>query len=370
MTTYAIVGAAGIIAPTHCAAILQTGGTLVGLLDLPSRKAELEARAAQFACPAYTDLQTMLAEAKPDVVSVCVPHPLHPAIAIACLEAGCHVLCEKPLAVDMLAANSMIAAAERTGKVLAVSFQHRLRPAVAYMKQFISEGLLGALVRVLVTEPWLRTHAYYRSAAWRGKWATEGGGVLMNQAPHTLDLLCYLVGLPKSVWGIAQRRYQPIECEDTVQAMLTYHNGAPGYFATSTAEAGGERRIEIVGEAASLTLVGDLLTVQKFNPPMRQFISEDPRLFSGPEITNQQLHLPTSGGEGNHVAVYSDLEQALVARRPPVCDARSAAMSLALANAIIFSSALGQAVTLPLDAEAYAALLARYIADPESALAP
>jgi predicted dehydrogenase len=241
--------------------------------------------------------------------------------------------------------------------VLAVNFQHRTRPAVEYVKRMITNGELGDLVRVLVLEPWLRTAAYYRSATWRGKWDSEGGGVLMNQSPHTLDLLCHLVGLPSRVWGWIRTRYQDMQCEDTAQAMLEYPNGAPGYFTASTAEAGGQRRIEIIGERAAVQMVGDMLTIQRFSPPLREFIDTNPEFFSSPETSVEVLELPAGEDCGNHYAIYRDLEAAIAEGRPPYCTGREGLLSLELANAITLSSFNGQPVTLPVNRSAYSALL-------------
>jgi predicted dehydrogenase len=352
---YAIVGGAGGIAKTHIAALQKLGSAIVGLSDINLEG--VTARAAEIGCPAFADHRVMLAETRPDVTVICTPHPSHAAITLDCLQAGTHVLVEKPIAVEAGDGDKMIAAAEASGRILAVNFQHRLRPAIEYAKRLIDSGELGALVRVLVLEPWLRTAAYYRSASWRGSWIGEGGGVLLNQSPHTLDLLCHLTGMPAKVWGWIRTRYQVMECEDTAQAMFEYPNGAPGYFTASTAEAGGQRRIEIVGERAAIEIVGDKLTVQRFNPPMREFIDTNPVPFSYPDITVEQLDLPANDSQGNHFAVYLDLEAAIATNRQPRCTGREGLMSLELANAITCSSVKGQPVTLPLDRQVYHAVL-------------
>jgi len=299
----------------------------------------------------------MLSATHPDVAVICAPHPYHVPIAIDCLMAGYHVLTEKPMALEVAEADRVIKAAEEARRVLAVNFQHRLRPSVEYVKRFIAAGELGTLVRTLVVEPWLRTSAYYRSSAWRGNWTGEGGAVLMNQAPHTLDLMCYLVGLPAKVWGWVRTRYQSIECEDTAQAMLEYSNGAPGYFSTSTAEAGGERRIEIIGERAAIQMMGDSITIQRFVPPLRMFIENDPNFFNSPTITSEKMELPASETQGNHYAVYHDLESAIAEGRAPRCNGVEGRMSLELANAIILSNFTGRLIDLPLDRQAYHAFL-------------
>jgi UDP-N-acetyl-2-amino-2-deoxyglucuronate dehydrogenase len=352
---YAIIGGGAEIAPTHIAALRRLNADIVGLSDIAPERAA--ARAAELGCTVYGDHNQMLKETNPDVAVICVPHPLHVPIAIDCLQAGAHILVEKPIAVEVAEADQLIAAAEINGRILAVNFQHRTRPAVEFVRDFIASGQLGALVRVLVTEPWLRTYAYYRSATWRGSWTGEGGGVLMNQSSHTLDLLCHLVGQPARVWGWVRTRFQPMECEDTAQAMLEYPNGAPGYFAASTADAGGPRRIEIVGERAAVEMVEDRLTIKRFEPAMQDFIANDPRLFSSPDITTEVLDLPAGEDSGNHYAVYRDLEVALVEGRQPRCSGREALMSLELANAIILSSFTEQPVRLPVDRTAYHRLL-------------
>jgi predicted dehydrogenase len=352
---YAIIGGAASIVPTHIAALQRLGGHIVGLSDLNLEA--VQQRAAQIGCPAFEHHGEMLEQARPDVAVICTPHPSHVPIAIDCLVAGAHVLTEKPLAVEVAEADQLIAAAERSGRVLAVNFQHRTRPAVEYVKRMITNGELGDLVRVLVLEPWLRTAAYYRSATWRGKWDSEGGGVLMNQSPHTLDLLCHLVGLPSRVWGWIRTRYQDMQCEDTAQAMLEYPNGAPGYFTASTAEAGGQRRIEIIGERAAVQMVGDMLTIQRFSPPLREFIDTNPEFFSSPETSVEVLELPAGEDCGNHYAIYRDLEAAIAEGRPPYCTGREGLLSLELANAITLSSFNGQPVTLPVNRSAYSALL-------------
>jgi len=318
--------------------------------------------AAEIGCAFYEDYRTMLAETRPDVAVIVTPHPLHPSMTIDCLRAGCHVLTEKPMAVDVASADEMIAEADRTQRILAVNFQHRFRPAVERARALIEEDAIGPLVRTLSIEPWYRTAYYYRTATWRASWSGEGGGVLMNQAPHTLDILCHLAGMPRKVWGWTRTRYHAIEVEDTAQAMLEYPNGAPGYLTVSTVEAGMLPRVQIVGEKGALELVGNQLMVYRFTPSTREYMLASDEMFGKPQVRAETLDLPdTSGG---HRAVYRDLHAAIAQGRPARADGRQGLMSLELANAITLSSYRGQPVALPLDRAAYSALLADLQAGP------
>jgi len=349
-----VIGVAASIFPTHRRAQEAEGINVVAACDIrvgPGRE-----RAAEIGCPFYQDYRVMLAETKPDVAVIVTPHPSHPSIAIDCMRAGCHVLVEKPMAIDVASADQMIAEAEKNGRILAVNFQHRFRPAVEKARQLIVEGEIGPLVRTLSVEPWYRTAYYYRTADWRAKWTSEGGGVLLNQAPHTLDILCHLAGPPSKVWGWTRTRYHAIEVEDTAQAMLEYPNGAPGYLTVSTVEVGVKPRIQIVGEKGAIELVGNQLTIYRFTPSSRQHMLTSGEMFGQPETVIETLDIPdTSGG---HQAVYHDLKAALREGRRPRADGREGIMSLELANAITLSSYCGAPVTLPVDRAAYSELLA------------
>jgi predicted dehydrogenase len=353
---YVLIGCGGIIAPTHIAALEQhPGAQLLAMSDIDAtRGAE---RAASAGCAFYTDHRTMLDEVRPDVAVICAPHPFHNPLARDCFAAGAHVLVEKPMAVEVAEADAMIAAAEQAGRILAVNFQFRFRPAIAKAHELISTGVLGELVRVLCVEPWYRTAAYYRSAGWRGTWAGEGGGVLMNQAPHTLDMLCYLVGSPARVWGWTRTRAHAIEVEDSAQAMLEYPNGAPGYLHVSTVEAGSRRRIQIIGDHGALELAESGLALTRFEQPLSEFREGSAELFAAPGTTTEAIEVPAGDG-GGHLAVYSDLHAAIVEGHAPLIDGREGRMSLELANAITLSSYTERPVTLPVDRAEYSELLA------------
>jgi predicted dehydrogenase len=353
---YVLIGCGGIIAPTHIAALQQhPGAQLVAMSDIDAaRGAE---RAAATGCSFYTDHRAMLAEIHPDVAVICAPHPFHTPLARDCFAADAHVLVEKPMAVEVAEADAMIAAAAEAGRILAVNFQFRFRPAIVKAHELIAAGTLGDLVRVLCVEPWYRTAAYYRSAGWRGTWAGEGGGVLMNQAPHTLDMLCHLVGPPAKVWGWTRTRAHAIEVEDSAQAMLEYPNGAPGYLHVSTVEAGSRRRIQVVGDRGALELADSGLTLTRFAQPLGEFRHGSAELFATPGTTTETIEVPEGDG-GGHLGVYRDLHAAIVEGRAPLIDGREGRMSLELANAITLSSYTERPVALPLDRSAYSALLA------------
>jgi UDP-N-acetyl-2-amino-2-deoxyglucuronate dehydrogenase len=353
---YAIIGGAAGIAPMHIRALQQLpGAQIVGLSDINAEGGA--ARAAELDCPFFVDHREMLADLKPDVAVICAPHPFHPPLALDAFAAGAHVLVEKPIAVSVGEADTMIEAADRAGRLLVVSFQQRFRPAVEYIRRLIDAGELGTLVRVLCTEPWYRPAAYYRSASWRGTWQGEGGGVLMNQAPHTLDLLCAFVGLPHKVWGWTRTIVHAIEVEDTAQAMLEYSNGAPGYLNINTVEHGLKQRIEIIGDRAALEWEGDQLTIHRFKQSLSDFRANSTAMFAAPEVVTEAITVPAGDG-GGHLAVYRDLQEAIATGRTPRTDGRSALMALELANAITLSSYTDRAVTLPVDRAAYSALLA------------
>ena len=355
---YALIGAGASIASTHLEALARLPGTqIVGMADIdPAIGAQ---RAATVGCPFFLDHYEMLSAVSPDVVVICAPHPLHMPLALDCFAAGTHVLVEKPIAVEVAEADAMIAAAEAAGRLLAVNFQERFRPAVDAARRLIAAGELGELVRVLCVEPWFRTAAYYRSATWRGSWTNEGGGVLMNQAPHTLDRLCYLAGSPASVWGWTRTLRHAIETEDTAQAMLVYPAGAPGYVEVSTMEAGTPPQLQIIGNRMALEFLGETLTIRRFVPSLAEFSATSLEKFAAPEVIVETFQPPEGmppGGEG-HLAVHRDLREAILTGRKPRCDGRDALASLELANAITLSSFTGRAVSLPLDRAAYTALL-------------
>lgn len=351
---YSITGCGGIIAATHINALKQIPtARIVGMCDIDVTSGK--PRADELGAPFFTDYREMLASVKPDISVICTPHPLHAQMTIDSFEAGAHVVVEKPMAIEAAEADRMIEAAERTGKLLAVNFQQRFKPSIERAKQLIDSGAIGPLVRVLVVEPWLRTKAYYKLSHWRGTWKGEGGAVLLNQSPHTLDLLCYLAGLPKTVWGWIRTLYHDIECEDTFQAMLEYPNGAPGYITASTGEAGVQRSIQIIGQNGALELVGDTLTTLRFSPSLAEHLATSSEPFGLPQITTQIETLP--GDAGGHYAVHCDMQAALLEGRQPRANGPSGRMSLELANAITLSSFEERAVSLPLDRETYHRLL-------------
>jgi predicted dehydrogenase len=353
MLRYAFIGSGASIVDAHLDALAGLPVAIAGMADIDADRAG--ARAARSGCPFFRDHRELLREVRPDVVVICTPHPLHADHACDGLEAGAHVLVEKPMAVDVTDGDRMIAAAERAGRLLAVNFQERFRPNVEAARAFIARGELGDVVRVLAVEPWMRTAAYYRAAPWRGTWKGEGGGVLMNQAPHTLDALCHLVGMPARVWGMTRTRVHAIEAEDSAQAMLEYASGAFGYVAVSTAEAGIERRLEIVGDRACLVLVDDGLTIVRFDRPLRDHVACSPEIFGQPGSRIEGVRLSPS--ESRLGLAHRDLWEAIREGRAPWCDGRQGLMSLELANAITLSSHTERAVDLPLDRAAYARLL-------------
>jgi UDP-N-acetyl-2-amino-2-deoxyglucuronate dehydrogenase len=330
---------------------------LVGIAALDRDAAE--GRAAEHGCRAFGRAEELLGCGL-DVVVIGTPHPSHAELAIAALESGAHVLCEKPLAPEAREADEMIAAAGRTGRLLGVCFQQRFRPVIAAARRIVAEGRLGELVRVSVVDPWYRPHAYYRSAGWRGTWKGEGGGVLMNQAPHTLDLLCHLAGPPATAWGIAQRRAQPMEAEDTATAVLSWENGAVGTLAVTTLEPG-VQRIELVGDRGRIEIAGETLAWERFDPPLPEHRASATEMFAAPERVREEVELPP--GCGDHLDLHEDFAAAVREGREPRVPAREALWSLELANAITLSSREGRAVPMPVDREAYRALLAQLRGD-------
>jgi predicted dehydrogenase len=350
---YGVIGA-GVIAPTHLEAIAALDQIeIVGIAAL--HRAAAEALARDHRCRAFATADELFAEGL-DVAVICTPHPSHAELTIRALESGAHVVCEKPLAPEVREADAMIAASDRTGRLLGVCFQQRFRPAIAAARRLLDEGRLGTLMRSSIVDPLYRPNAYYHSADWRGTWKGEGGGVLINQAPHTLDLLCHLAGPPATVRGIAQRRAQPMEAEDTATALLTYADGATGTVAVSTLEPG-LQRIELVGDKGRIEIVGEAIVFERFEPPVSEHLGSATEMFAAPARVAEPVELPS--GHGDHRDLHEDFAAAVREGREPGVPAREALCSLEVANAIILSTYANRAVELPVDRNEYAALLAR-----------
>lgn len=332
---------------------------------------DARARAAggELGVPAYSDFARMMDRERPDGVVVATPHTAHRTAAVEAMRRGISVLCEKPQAVHAAEArimNEAFAAARGTypGLVFAIMFQMRIFGVFAALKKMLAAGELGKLVRASwIATDWFRPQAYYDNGGWRATWRGEGGGVLLNQCPHNLDLYQWLVGLPERVTGFAALgKYHDIEVEDEVCAVFHHADGMMGHFIASTAESPGTNRLEIAGEHGRVVVEGGRLSFDRNESSMLDFLKTTREPFARPPSNPRDVVLPADAEPG-HLPVIENFAAAIRDPSIPlVAHGTEGIRSLSLGNAVMLSSWLRETVTLPLDEVRYAALLEERIA--------
>ena len=288
-----------------------------------------------------------------DAVHICTPHYQHPTLAMEAFAAGLHVMCEKPAGVYTKAVREMNEAAEKSGKVFAMMFNQRTNCVYRKMHEMVHSGQLGELKRVnwIITD-WYRTQIYYDSGDWRATWDGEGGGVLLNQCPHQLDLLQWICGLPKTVQAFCQEgKWHDIEVEDDVTAYLQFANGATGVFVTTTGDAPGTNRFEVTGTLGKLVCENDKLTFWKLAQDEREFCRTATEGFAQPQC--QQVEVETDGENLQHVGVLNAFAGKILHGTPLVAEGYEGLGGLTLSNAMHLSSWLGRAVDIPSDEELF-----------------
>ena len=299
--------------------------------------------------PCYEDYKEMIDSGVCDTVIVATPHYFHSPIAIYAFEKGKNVLTEKPAGVYTKQVEEMNAAAKKSGKVFGIMYNQRTNPKFQKMREIVQSGELGELKRCIwIITNWYRTQAYYDSGTWRATWAGEGGGVLLNQCPHQLDLVQWLVGLPCKVQGFCHEgKWHSIEVEDDVTAYFEYPNGATGVFITTTADAPGTNRLEITGTKATLICQDGKLIMKKLEMDEREWCATCQEGFRAPSY--ETIEVETDGQNGQHPAVLNAFAAHILRGEPLVADGREGINGLMLSNAIHLSSWLGHPVTLPID---------------------
>ena len=285
-----------------------------------------------------------------DAVLIATPHYQHPTLAQEAFEHDLHVMVEKPAGVYTLQVRDMIASADaHPEKTFGMMFNQRTKALYRKMKEMIDGGEIGEMKRVnwIITD-WYRTQAYYDSGAWRATWEGEGGGVLLNQCPHQLDLLQWLTGLPAKVHAHCHEgKWHDIEVEDDVTAYLEYANGATGVFITTTGDAPGDNRLEITGTKATLIAEHDKLIMKKLAVDEREWCATCPEGFKRPEC--ETIEVETDGMNEQHPGVLNAFAANILHGDKLIADGREGINGLMLSNAMHLSSWLGHAVTLPID---------------------
>jgi len=335
---FAIVGV-GNIAPIHATAIKNTPHAQLVAVCAPDA-AGGRALVEKFGGTYLPDYRDVLARADVDVVTICTPHDLHAPMAIDAAQAHKHILVEKPMALNPAECDAMIAACERAGVTLAAVFQMRFDPLARKLKTLIDDGELGRLIWTTTNALWYRTNEYYRSGAWRGTWTHEGGGVLINQAIHTIDLMLYLTGMPTRVTAQTRTLNHQIQVEDGALAILEYADNRLGLIQeTVAAYPGYPERLEIVGTRGSAIYHRGQARLEWHIAEPREDGAEQAEVSSG---ASAPMDINASG----HTAQYQDFVAAIREHRAPSVDGREGRKSVAVVEAIYRSARENTAVEI------------------------
>lgn len=302
----------------------------------------------------FTEGSELIQSGVCEAVLIATPHYQHPTLALEAFAAGLHVMVEKPAGVYTLQVRQMNEAADQHPELtFGMMFNQRTNCIYRKVHELVHGGVIGEMKRVnwIITD-WYRTQFYYDSGAWRATWAGEGGGVLLNQCPHQLDLLQWIVGLPCKVQGFCHEgKWHDIEVEDDVTAYLEFPNGATGVFITTTADAPGTNRLEITGTRGTIVCQDGRVELRKLEADEREWCATCQEGFRAPAY--ETVEVETDGEFGAHAAVMNAFAANILRNEPLVADGREGIRGLMLSNAIHLSSWLGRPVTLPVDEQLF-----------------
>lgn len=301
----------------------------------------------------FDDGRALIDSGACDAVLIATPHYLHPEFVIYALEHGVHALSEKPAGVYTKQVREMNEAAAKSDKVFAIMLNQRTNCVYRKLHEMIESGELGQMKRVnwIITN-WYRNQSYYDAAGWKATWDGEGGGVLLNQCPHQLDLLQWLCGLPVKVRAFCHNaKWHNIEVEDDVTAYMEFENGATGVFVTTTADAPGTNRLELTFEMGKIVCENDELIFDRLTVNERVHCMTEKEGFKKPEV--ERVTIETDGQNEQHTGVMKAFASHILHRTPLVAEGTEGIRGLTLSNAMHLSSWLDQTVELPFDEELF-----------------
>jgi len=286
---------------------------------------------------AFESADALIESGLADAVLIAVPHYDHPSIAIKAFEHGLHVLTEKPAGVYIRQVRDMNEAAKKSGKAFGIMFNQRTNPIYAKAREIVKSGKLGNTKRLVwIVTNWYRTQAYYDSGSWRATWNGEGGGVLLNQAPHNLDLWQWIFGMPKRVRAFCSvGKYHDIGVEDDVTIYGEYENGASAVFITTTGEAPGTNRLEISGTKGKIVIEDGKLKWWRLKEDERIICAECKNGFVQPECEYEEFTAPAPDG---HPEVLNDFANHILDGTPLLAPGEEGLNSLSISNAAYISS--------------------------------
>ena len=317
-------------------------------------------RATEYPSIPHVSVEALICSPEVDVVLVATPTMDHVATGLQVLEAGKHLVMEKPLGLSLLQARSLVAAVPEE-RCAAVMLNQRYHPAYAAIKEIIDSGRLGTVSRFSwIMTAWYRPDVYFLVSRWRGTWRGEGGGVLINQCIHNLDILQWLFGMPRSlISDVRLGKYHGIEVEDEVTAIFSYGDQLTGTLIASTGEAPGRNLLDVVGDRGTLSYDGERLLVSTTQNSLAEYTATTKEMFGQPQFAEQSID--TDQTVDQHVEVLSDVVNAIKNSRTPASPLAAGLNSIELANAILLSGWQDQRVYFPLDAQGYEHELAQRV---------
>ena len=302
----------------------------------------------------FTDAIEMLDSGLIDSCLVAIPHYDHAKYSIECMKRGIHVMCEKPAGVYTRQVREMIAESEKHPEVVfGMMFNQRTNPVYRKMYELVHSGKYGEIRRTnwLITN-WYRSQAYYNSSDWRATWAGEGGGVLLNQCPHQLDLWQWICGMPVKVQSkIKYGAWHDIEVDDDVTTFVEYANGATGVFITTTGDGKGSNRFEVQMDGAKLVVEDDKLTVTEFEMKESEFTKTNTEVFGSVKTHNLEIEIEKKNPQ--HIGVVNAWAGKILHGTPLVAEGAEGLKGVILSNAMHLSDFLGREVEIPFDEDLY-----------------
>ena len=302
----------------------------------------------------FATVEELLDSGTVDAILISTPHYDHPIIAMQAMDKKIHVLVEKPAGVFTKNVREMNEKAATAGVVFAMMYNQRTNPMFRKMRDMVQNGELGELKRTswLITD-WYRPQAYYNGDGWRASWKGEGGGVLINQCPHNLDLWQWICGMPKRVTAFAHNgKWHDIEVEDDVTAYVEYENGATGIFVTTTADCPGNNRFEVMGDLGKLVCENNELTFYKLDVSEREFNKTNTEMFGAPKFEKIKIDCP--GEFPEHPGVLRAFVDKINGKGELIAEGVEGIHGLTISNAMHLSSWLGnKTIQLPLDADLF-----------------